>query len=603
MKYSLIIFLLSFLVINEIVAQSDILVKLENSEITKEEFLKRFELTPRVRSSTDIDSQKVHFLYTLIAEKLWAKDARRQNLDTLELFQQYISNLEKMLVRDALFKKVVENKINITPEELNAAIDKKRFELHLKFLFSQSKNEIDSLYRLLSVTPIDSLLKNRSERNEQQEPIKVVFGQMEKSLEDSLYQLGIDEYTKPIFNEIGWVIYYLADKVELSVPALSDQQTFYSELNEVLLRREKQKLMSDYLRTLLKDVNVSADGKIFQTLVDTLYKAFSQKDFTTETTVYYLYEDDLLKINNSIEAELLKRDFIKFQNNPISLKGFLYYLYSNNFRSSGLDKASIRNSLNGVVREFIQFEIIARKGYKENLHLLPEVQDELSMWKDNFLSQYLRNTYTSKARVSDAELEKHISIISDSLISTTFVSITDVILNSLEEVQYLFSQIQLGEDFEDIVKELNLLPSQVHRSDSLKPLSEYSELTNIIESMEPGSIYGPIVKADGYSVIKLHQREKRELSFIEKNKLQIDNQREVLYYKKLKELITERTIELAEEQNLQINEANLNDMKVTEIPSLIFRNYGFGGQTIAAPFLDLFYEWYYEYKNKVSEAL
>lgn len=603
MKYLPFLFLIAFIFINDLKAQSNILAKLDNSEITSEEFLKRFELTPRIRSSTDIDSQKVHFLYTLIAEKLWAEDARRQNLDTLELFEQYIMNLEKMFVRDALFKKEVNSKINITSEELSEAINRKRVELSLKFLFSQSKPKIDSLYQLLSKVPIDSLLQDRPERSEQMKPVKVVFGQMKEGLEDSLYNLDVNEYTKPIFNDIGWVIYYLKNKVELTGPALGDQETFHSELNKVLTTRKKQELMNDYLSTLLKNVNVHADGKLFQRLVDELFSLLSKKEFNTETTVFYLYEDDILEIINSTESKLLTKDFIKFSENPISLKEFLYYLYTNNFKSNGLDKASVRNSLNGIIREFIRFEMIARKGYEENLHLLPEIREELKMWEDNFLSQHLRNSYTKEAKVSDTELEKHISEISDSLITTTFVSITDVRLKNLEDVQYLFSRMQSGEDFEEIVQSLNLPSNQLHHSDSLKPIFEYIELTNIVEEMEPGEIYGPVVKADGYSVIKLHQREKRELSFIEINKLQVDNEREILFYEKLRDLIENRTIELAEAQDLQINENTLSDMKVTEIPSLIFRYYGFGGQTVAAPFLDLFYDWYYEYKKKVSEAL
>ncbi|MDZ7764176.1 MAG: hypothetical protein U5K00_07070 [Melioribacteraceae bacterium] len=603
MKYLPFLFLIAFLFINDLIAQSNILAKLDNSEITSEEFLKRFELTPRIRSSTNIDSQKVHFLYTLTAEKLWAEDARRQNLDTLELFEQYIMNLEKMFVRDALFKKEVDSKINITSEELSEAMNRKRSELHLKFLFSQSKGDIDSLYQLLSEVPVDSILQDRPERKEQIAPVKVVFGQMKEGLEDSLYNLDVNEYTKPIFNDIGWVIYYLQNKVELSGPTLGDQETFYSELNEVLTTRKKQKLMNDYLRNLLKDVNIRADGEMFQRLVDLLFSALSKKDFNTETSIFYLYEDDILKIINSVESNLLAEDFIKFRENPISFKNFLYYLYTNNFKSNGLDKASIRNSLNGVVREFIQFEIIARKGYKENLHLLPEIQNELDMWENNFLSQYLRNTYTSKARVTDSELEKHISAISDSLISTTFVSITEAKFNNLDEVHYLFSRMQSGESFEEVVQSLNLSSNRLHHSDSLKPISEYIELTNIIEDMEPGSIYGPVVRADGYSVIKLHQREKRELSFIEKNKLQIDNEREILFYEKLKDLVENRTIELAEEQDLQINENRLKDIQVTEVPALIFRYYGFGGQTVAAPFSDLFYDWFYKYQSKEKEAL
>jgi len=105
------IFLVILMISNVFAQESDVIAEANNSKITSDEFLKRFELTPRVRSSANIDTQKTHFLYTLIAEKLWAEEARSQNLDTMDSYKYYISNLEKLLVRDALFKREIEEKV------------------------------------------------------------------------------------------------------------------------------------------------------------------------------------------------------------------------------------------------------------------------------------------------------------------------------------------------------------------------------------------------------------------------------------------------------------------------------------------------------------
>ncbi len=583
--------------------QEDVLVKFDDRQITSTEFTKRFELTPRVRSSANIDTQKIHFLYTLIAEKLWAKEAHQQNLDTLKVYKEYVSNLEKMLVRDALFKKEIDSKVNISEEDLNEGINRKQYALRVKFLFSKSKDEIDSLYNLLKTTSIDSILQNRTEKQEQEEAIKVEFGQMKPELEDSLYNLKIGEYTKPIFNEIGWAIYYLTDKIELSGPQLGDQQNVIAEVKETLKNKQKMELMNEYLSKLLSDVNVNADGDLFRALANQLFRLLSNKQFPENTTMYFLYENDLIGLINSIPPDLKNKPFIKFEQNSVSLIDFVYYLYFNNFKSSGVDLSSVQAALNNAVSNFIRLELIAREGYKQNLQLLPEIQNELAMWKDNFLSQYLRNTYNQDAKVTDRELESYISQLKDSTVTTKYVSITEVKMTNLDQAQSILYQLQMDENFDEIIQRMNNEVISVEKNDTLKPISSFPEYAQIIEGMSEGEIYGPIIRSFGYSIIKLNKIEKKSLSLSDQNNFQIDSQRETLFYKKLENILTDKTIEFAEKYNVGINENVLNKIEVTTIPSLIYRYYGFGGQTVAAPFTSLFYKWFYKYQKSENEAL
>lgn len=595
--------MITCLLFSGIYAQSNNVAEFAGRSLTADEFLKRFELTPRVISSSNIDTQKTHFLFTLIAEKLWAEEARRQNLDTLYSYREYSQSMEKMLARDALFKREIESKVNITKQEVENALYKKRHNLYLNFLFSKSKEEIDSLYYALKTTGIDSLLKHRNEKHEQVTPIKVEFGQMRQELEDSLYNLSIGEFTKPIQSEIGWVIYYLADKIELSGPQIGTIESAASEVKKVLLDRQRKNLMQKYLGELLSGVNVNTDGQLFTILADALFNIYKQKDFTEETTVFFLYEEDLIKLIDSVPGKFKDEVFIKFAENPVDLKEFLYYIYFKNFKSPGLSKQAIRSSLKSAIDEYIESELIAREAYKQNLNLVPEVQNELQMWKDNFLSQYLRNTYNQDAKVSESELENYVSQMSDSVVTSKLVSITEVKLNNLDQAQFIFRQLQLGINFDQIIQNMKLSPGSVFQSDSLEPITAYPELAEIISDLKIGQVYGPVIRANGYSIIRLNEAKEVTLTALQENKLQLENNRELLYYKKLRSILTEKTIEFAEKYNLQVNEEVLADLKTTEIPSLIYRYYGFGGQTVAAPFLNLFYDWFNKYKKEKENPL
>lgn len=584
-------------------AQQTNLAEFNNGSITKEDFLKRFELTPRIRSSNDIDSQKIHFLFTLISEKLWANEAKELNLDTINIYRQYRNNLEKLLVRDALFKKVISSKVNLKQEEIAEGLERQKVKLGFKFIFSNKRSEIDSLYKLLDNISVDSVLTGRPELQEQPEPIEVEFGQISEELEDILFSLNINEYTAPQESEIGWTIYCLISKKPAAEDGKKDFQKKLSEVKRTLEERRLQRLTIEYANNLLGGVSINAVGNLFQFLSEQLLSAFQSKYGDKKEKIYYLYEQDIINLINRLSDFQKQKVFVKFEKNPVTFEEFLYYIYFNNFSTSEVSLNSVKNSLNSALREFIRVEVITREGYKRNLQNSAPVKEELKMWEDNFLAQYLKNTYNKKAAVTDAELEKYISQKRDTLVSSKHVRIIEIKHLSLEQTQAIFESLRSGIELEIIISQMNFSENNLYVSDSPEALSKFGEMSLIIDEMKIGQVYGPVVKSQGYSIIKLLEAEKKEIPFEVKNKLQLDLERQILFYKKLKKLLEEKTVELARKYELDINEEMLKSIKVTEIPAFVYRYYGFGGKTVAAPFVNLFYQWIEEYYKQKNEAL
>ena len=80
-----------------IVAQSvdKQLAKAGNEIITESEFKNRYELSPHPRTSNSLDTTlvKKEYLYTLIAEKLLAQNARELHIDTTQEIKDIMSYL------------------------------------------------------------------------------------------------------------------------------------------------------------------------------------------------------------------------------------------------------------------------------------------------------------------------------------------------------------------------------------------------------------------------------------------------------------------------------------------------------------------------------
>mgnify|MGYP003377902204 FL=1 len=115
-------------------------------------------------------------------------------MDTAEVIQFTTKSFEKMFVRDALFKKEVRDKVNISDQELNDGLKYNSSKLYVNFLFSTDVEEINNLHKLLkNGIPFDSILVESPEKDEQLSPVEIFFGQMDEAVEEVLFNLNVDE--------------------------------------------------------------------------------------------------------------------------------------------------------------------------------------------------------------------------------------------------------------------------------------------------------------------------------------------------------------------------------------------------------------------------
>ena len=96
------------------VLPQDTIARIGKSAITAREFLERLELVPfpRKYKPSQIDSVKVRALYSLIAEKVLANEAKRENLSEDNITKLMHHELENLFIRDELFKREVEANAN-----------------------------------------------------------------------------------------------------------------------------------------------------------------------------------------------------------------------------------------------------------------------------------------------------------------------------------------------------------------------------------------------------------------------------------------------------------------------------------------------------------
>ncbi|MCK9279012.1 MAG: peptidylprolyl isomerase [Melioribacteraceae bacterium] len=588
-----------------IAQNSKVLAEVGDIKITTQEFLKRYELTPHADKKKDISNpdMKKDFLFTLIAEKLIAKEALKNRIDTLKEFKSIEDYIKNIYLRDALYNKEVKEKVIISQSEWE--VGKKRISqyLKMKFIFSTSEAEIDSLFHLLkSGASFDSLLSLRDENNEQLIPAEVTFGKMHPEIENEIYKLKKDEFTKPIKLKEGFYICKLYDKTITS--DLTDSEK--SSIRSVIQTRKEDSLYQEFYEKFFKDIVVNVDTKIFVSLADKIKVQYSKKKETElgkESERKFLLEKDFFEILNSFSKDELKKVFVKFPTNPISLESFIYFLIMENFDVYSIDIVSIRGKLNYIVQNYIQNKLLEREAVKRGYLELPEIKSDIDSWKTFYLSQRYKTQLYKNQDVSREEALTFFNKSNHTFEKPLQYRISEIYSKDLLKIEAALKDLESGKDFGEVAFTYHDIDSIRNKKGDIGYISalENNEYSQAISSMKKGDYIGPIPFNEGYSIIKFSDSKKEELSSPVNFEEAESDIKGILKSNKLYDRLKNDVADFASKKGVKINIKELTELKITEINMVVFRRFGFGGQMLAVPYTPIFSNWYEVYEKQNSK--
>jgi hypothetical protein len=448
-------------------SQSGYVAKIGDEVISLDEFKERYELTPKIKSDYNNDSTKIQFLYSIIAEELWALEAESLSMDTVAYVYNSTKNIERKLVKDKLYKTEIEEKVQVTDDEILKNLPKLKEKRVMNFLYSESKKEIYQLYEKLKLgVPFDSLLLKRAENKEQTNGITTTYGEMDNEIEDKIFSLKINQFTEPIKLKRGWGIYYLK-KIELNISENIDNR---KRAEEILSARKAKKLYNSFFNKYIKGKVINNDKELFIKLRNEIYKLLKTANedlfFNKNEKTYQLSRYQIKKIASNFSNEELESSFIKFKISPISLKNYLLSLELNDFKCKKLSLDGVESALRKNIKAYIFEELLVREGYSRGLQNSDEIKKELRRWNKSFLASYYRHLYLDSVMVSNQDAKKlynKIILENGNATEKSFKDVKDLIKKGLYfyELEELYTNktISLAEKygFEIDYKELSSL--------------------------------------------------------------------------------------------------------------------------------------------------
>lgn len=582
--------------------ENEVLAKIGSDAITVEQFQNRFDFMPHLNySNSNIDSIKKEFLYSLVAEKLWALEADELQIDTIESVKLSLKSLEKLFVKDELYKREVDSKIVVTANEIKTGLTRVTRILNALIITSPDSEKIWKFYNSFQAgASFDSVLVSLKMP---QKPFEVKYGSFEdEAMEEILYSLKLNEISKPIKSKNNWFIFQLvSDEQDLSIDPSKDHAK--NIVIKKLRDRKAQKLGRAYLDKLFIGKSINADRRLFDIMSDKLLDILIVRTGKTKSDSLIdvqLLEADIKKVLSSLNPVDLNAAFINLDPDPATIKDFLYYTIYQKVFFDSFSSIKFKQSLNRIVKKFIEDELISREGFKNGLDKLPSVKNDLQIWKNYYLSEVLMNSYADSITITDDDMERLITEEKD-LPGSLQVNIREILTENIDDAEKVLNELNDGKDFESLAKIYN------QRAWTKKSNGEWGffnpskagEIGRIAAGLVIGQIYGPIKVNEGYSIFKLI--DKKNQSGIQNTVLDKDSLKFIkvkLALGKMDNLINEKTVSLARKYKISIDEQLLQKVKTSEINTFTYRFIGFGGKIAAFPITIPMYEWHEQYKQK-----
>ena len=567
----------------------DAVARVGDTYISPEEFKYRFELSPHIfpEDETDIDSMKLDFLYSIIAEKLWADQAEKLGYADNKRFTFFFSPLKDMYVRDALFKKEILSKVDISPEDIVNGIKDISSTLDISIITSGDKGTIDSVYQLLASgadpDSLDNEIKNIYVNRQ-----KINFGDLkDEELENKLYSLLPGMITTPLLFDNSYAVFYLNGKENNE--KVKDLKDVREEVKKIIRNRRTERQYNIYLSRLLSGRTIKPDEDLFYKFADEVLKALNEQKAALENEgespeKFYLDETALYKVRDRLSSAALNKTFFEIDNKTFSLSDFLAFFTLNDFVVNKLDKQNVYSNLSHALKKFIQLSVITLEGYRQNLQDSPDVKAQLSMWRSNYLAQLYKNQFLDSVSVSDEDVyDYYLESLKDS-VGIKQVKVLEFKTDSLGYFEKIFSGMESGRNFRDIINELNSsgIDAEIKET-GFFPVTA-NEIGRIADKMNVGEVYGPLKRFNKYEVFQLIEVKNTADSLIKKFDSVKDGIRQELIFKKMAARLTDNTKELLTKYHVETNPRVLDNINTGSMNMFVHRYMGFGGRIAAVPY-------------------
>jgi parvulin-like peptidyl-prolyl isomerase len=573
--------------------RADVLAVVGSTPITAQELRQRLELMPwrRQGKTAEHDSMKVHALQALVAERIFAFEAARLGRTEDPVTRRMREGLERVFLRDELYRQEVVERCAPTGEEMAAGL--KRLSRQLTVLVVTAHSQADAASRSsqlnLSKNPDLLLAAWRTDVD----TLTVNYGGLEPGFEDAAYGLKRGRASDPVRSPtLGWTVLWLLR---------SGPNPEYAKLNvdershrvEKTIRGRKEAVRGpEFYYGLLKDIKVTADSSLLLTAAREVLAIWKRDTAVARSKGMFVVGagmiDEMIQRLDSVAA----RPYVVLPDGPLAFADVLEALRYLNAESKTLDPSEVALSLNAAMREAVADEVLAREARRRSLQYAPRVERDMKTWTTYWASRAQYYAVRDEATVTDDDVLRFLVRNAPVLGTYYAVNLEEVLTADVLTADSALARLLRGDRFADVARDMSVRSDWRDRGgvSGFFDASEHPELAFRAMMGPLHQLRGPVKLAEGYSVFRLLDVKRKQPGYIAPDSLAA-NARGRLLSEQRQRRVDAFLAEGARRYQVRFFYDRLKSVPVTDVPMFTRRTIGFGGTMIAAPLINPQWEW------------
>jgi hypothetical protein len=588
---------------------TDTLAEVGAQTVTAQDLIERMELMPWPEKERigDRDSAKVRALQSLVAERILATEGASRGLGSDSATLAHEKSLENLLVRDELYRREVQKKVQVTQQEVREGLVRFASQRRILMLVSRDKDDAERLSRLLRrAGRRDSVLARFRESIEVSiDSVTVNFGLLEKGQEDVVYGLTASSpVSEPIeLRRIGWAVLVLisqetnSEYAGLSIPERTER------ISRTIRRRKEIVLAGRAAGAILAPLRAEVRPEPFELLERTLHDLLAADSISLRTEQGYRLDMVVDAANSTLGAHA-GDVLVDMPGGGMTIGDVLDRFRTADLLVPALESRDFRQHLNAGVKEMVERELLAREGYRRGLANTEEVIHHVATWSNYWRAQEMVGSLLQSVRVNDEEVLEYLMAHPDLLLSHYSVNIREILSDSLRDAYLIMDKISEGGRMDNIARTYSCRQEWAGRGGE----SGYFLAAGIPELgvraivADSGRLIGPIHVRNGYSVFTLLGKKPLDSGKTINIDSLMSSVKDELQYEKGRRTLNTFLASVARGYTVTLYLNRLKTVDIAPVNVVTKRLIGFGGAVLAVPALNPLWEWARE-SNAVQEVL
>jgi hypothetical protein len=582
----------------------DTLAMVDSWPVTSRDLFERLELMPFEEKLRDHDFEAVKrkAVESLVGERLLAFAFKDSDVPDQWHMGRVWRVLEKMLVRDEMYKRDIRDNASIRSREVQDGLRHYSVKRRLLMIPCNSMAEARDLShtwrRLRSSGESNSSILTTIHR--QADTVLISFGSADTALENVAFSLKDTlSVSEPVQTTLYGVVVVSLWRDEPNRESMDKSPGEREKrVKQILSERKEAVLANDFVNRILCGNRMEADTGVFRLVARRCWELICSDSSARRVPKGYRFtQNDLYEILGEFRARL-DSPIARGSFGELSLGDFLESLMYYDFSIPSLRPKSFVISFFEILRAITEAEMIAKEGLKRGYQNRPEVFAEESKWMYYWRSRYAEFAVVDTARMQQWEpvwsmWRNHTALVE----STCVLSVQEVLRPDSLSASVILTLIRNGKNL-DSLAEVRSIRTEWAPQGGRSGWFHFKDHIGISAhgvAMNVGDISGPFQLPEGFSVFRLLGRrfegDSAQIQILleqEARRMKIAHQQSAINRYIAQQAIAHR---------VDIYYGRIREVNIANVNMVTRRMIGFGGRMNASPLLLPQWEWVTEWER------